>query len=448
MNLKPPIAIVCAIAALCSPVWCQDKRSASKEKVLQFSMAPGWSTNGLQPGDFINYFSFNLSSGYSASNRVFELALISNLNTDYTRGLQLAGLCNFTGANAYGGLSAKVADEKEKSGFASILEGAQFSGLLNFTMDGTFGAQTSGAFNVTRGPLLGVQIGGIANIVHKYSFGMQVGGVMNISHTSMDGVQLAGLVNYTSGGLFGMQVGAINRAMFTEGKNSAADAGHGGIQIGIFNSIDRVNGFQIGLVNWSRQSQGTQIGLINFYKPSNRTGTRDGTAIGLLNIGDFGFLAVSATEVFATQYELATGNRKNGRIMLASQNKYVENVLSYANHAFRGDSWAFGYGIQKMHFNRSTAPGMTEFRFVAYGVHIHQINPVAGKLHRQVNMLSQVKLSAGTRLSPKLYNVYAFAALTGNLFRGEADDWVPQRVMIQRDRAVLWPGLSAGVMLH
>lgn len=422
------------------------------EKQLQVSLAPALGTNGLNPGSFTNHFSINLTSGYSAANLAFEIAGISNLNTNYTRGLQFAGICNLTGANAFGGLSKKEKEEKIKSGFSSTLVGAQFSGVTNYVTNEVYGMQATGGINLTRGALLGVQVSGISNIVYKYSFGVQLAGVSNVSYESMDGVQISSLYNMTTGGLYGLQLGMFNQAAFTEGKNSVADAGAWGFQIGLVNMADRVNGFQIGLINRAKRSQGTQIGLINFYRPGKQMGTKDGTAIGLLNFGDFGFIAISANEIFATNYELATGNRKNGRIKLSSRNTYVENVLSFSNNSYVGDRWAIGYGTMKMFFNRSDAPGMSEFRFLSGGIHFHQVN-FQSKFSTDLNLLSQVKVMLGTRLSPKLLNIYVFTAVTGNFFLTEQDNSLrPNQLStagtMSGNSYEAWPGLSLGVMLH
>jgi hypothetical protein len=171
-----------------------------KKRLFQLSIVPGLGTNGMQPGSFANYFSFNLTSGYSASTLFFEVSPISNLNTNKTRGLQIAGLVNLTGANAFGGLSKRDKELKLKNGFSSFLSGAQISSLANIVVDDAFGAQFTGGINLVKGALIGFQVSAISNIVYKYSFGVQASGLFNVSVSSIDGLQISTLSNYTQGG--------------------------------------------------------------------------------------------------------------------------------------------------------------------------------------------------------------------------------------------------------
>lgn len=432
---------------------CAPAQGIETKRLLQFSLVPGLSTNGLQPGSFNNYFSVNLTSGYSASSSFFEIASISNLNTHLTKGLQLAGIANLTGVNAFAGLSKKEKENKIKTGYTSLFSGAQFSGLANVVMNDAYGAQVSGAFNVSKGALLGMQWSGIANVVYKYSFGFQLSGLSNVSYESMDGVQVAGLMNYTQGGLYGVQISAYNKAGFTEGINSYENKSAWGLQLGLINVAQTMNGFQIGLINWCKHSQGTQIGLINIYKGGKQTGSKDGTAIGLINIGDMGYLAVSANELFAVNYELATGNRKNARLNKSRLNKYWENALIYSRHSFNQSRWAFGYGIRKMYFNRSTLPGMTEFRFISWGMDFQHVNNKPGKIERDLSLLTRLKLMAGTRIAPKLLNVYVFTAITANGFLSDEDqnlapNSVRKRTPVKGESLEWWPGFSAGILIH
>lgn len=80
------------------------QRKLNFSKVFQASLTPGLSTNGLHRGGYHNYFSVNLTAGYSQANYVLEIGGISNINEHETRGIQVAGLSNFTGANAFAGM--------------------------------------------------------------------------------------------------------------------------------------------------------------------------------------------------------------------------------------------------------------------------------------------------------------------------------------------------------
>jgi hypothetical protein len=426
---------------------------AFKDKVFQVSLVPALGTNGLHPGSFNNYFSLNLSSGYSASTVFFELGIISNLNTNRTNGVQLGGIANITGANAFGGLTKKQREEKRKSGFSSNLTGVQFSGVTNIVLGNAFGAQVTGGVNLDNGALIGLQISGIANIVTTYSFGVQLSGLFNVSEMSFSGVQLAGLSNYTRGELEGVQLGLVNQAGATEGKNSVDNTQPTGVQIGFINFAKKMNGFQVGVINFARQSQGTQIGLLNFYTGGKQTGTRDGTAIGLLNIGDITYASVYSSELFALNYELSTGTRKNGRIKLDKRTVYLTNTLIFSHRSFNQADWGFGYGIKKMFFNRSDVPGMSESKFWGYGIDVQHINSEKGKLTKELSLLSRIKIMAGTRIVPKLFGVNCFVALSLNTFLSETEKTIKPIVSsatteVKKMNLQYWPGVSVGLLFH
>lgn len=137
-DLNLSIKICCIGMAVCLSFAVQAQRKNPDQRSFQFSIVPALGTNGLHPGGFTNDFSINLTSGYSKANRVFELAGISNLNTNATRGLQLAGLANLTGANAFSGIKEREIDKMIRTGFEANLTGAQISGLTNAVLTNVF----------------------------------------------------------------------------------------------------------------------------------------------------------------------------------------------------------------------------------------------------------------------------------------------------------------------
>jgi hypothetical protein len=429
------------------------KEATTKERTFQFSLLPGFGTNGMQPGSFVNKISINLTSGYEASSLLLGISSISNLNTNRTAGLQIAGLANLTGANSFGGLSKKDKDIKIKNGFTAHLSGVQISGLTNIVVDDAHGSQFTGGINLVKGALLGVQISGVSNIVYKYSFGLQVSGISNVSVTSMDGVQISGFSNFTKGGIYGLQLGLLNQSGEMEGKNSPDKVLPTGVQIGLINFSGRMNGFQIGLINFAKHSQGTQIGLINFCKKAKLPETKDGTAIGLINAGYFDYASVYTNEIFALNYEIGTGNKKNGRIKLDSRNVYVENALIYSTTPYHSGSWGMGYGLKKMFFNRSALPGMSESRFVSYGIDFQHINYKPGQITTDLSLLSRIKIVAGMRPAPKLYGVNIFAALSYNAYISNSGNspgpfFADASAHVNHSKVEHWPGFSFGVLLH
>lgn len=425
------------------------QRKKSFEKTFQFSLAPGVGTNGLHPGSFTNIFSFNLTSGYSAANKFFELGLLSNANEIETRGLQLGGIANVTGINAYKSMNEKEIDQKYRKGFEANMIGAQISGVVNSVLSNAYGWQATGGINIVRNALFGFQVAGLSNIVYKYSFGFQLAGISNISLQSMDGVQIAAITNYTQGGLYGVQISAFNEAGFIEGKNGYENKDHTGLQLGLINKAkERMNGYQVGLINISGRMQGTQIGLVNIYKRGKDIGTRDGTSIGLINIGDVGHMATYANELFPLNYEISTGNRKNRRIASEAKNKYVFNSLIYSAQGDwlenRNVEWALGYALRKYYYNRSVTPGMTEFWFFSYGGSFLHLNEQKRKLNKELNLLFRPEFSVGKRIHPKLFGVYVFAAVSYNVLMSEES----KEELSSANQNSHWPGASLGVMIH
>lgn len=431
------------------------QRKRSYERVFHVSITPGLGTNGTHPGGYTNAIALHLTSGYAAANRLLEIAGISNFNITGTRGLQIAGLVNLTGGNAFAGMQPKEQDMKVKSGFEANLTGIQFSGITNHVLNNVFGVQVSGGVNVTRGALLGFQVGGLMNVVYNYSFGVQLAGLASVSYASMDGVQLSTLLNYTHGGLYGLQIGCYNRAGFMEGKNSYENHDATGLQIGLLNVAETMNGFQIGLINRAKRSQGTQIGLINLYRTGKTIGTRDGTAIGLVNVGGSGYFSAYANELFYSVVEIATGNSKNTRIETDKFLIEIQNSLIYANDASflrSGRSrWALGYGLKKMYFNRSATPGMTRYRFMSFGVDLLHINERAGTITRSFNLITRPSIGLGTRLHPRLHNIYVTGSLAWNAYVSDQQKslnaWAEHATTIRHRAVFMWPGFSLGVLI-
>jgi hypothetical protein len=120
------VRICCIGIAVCISLTLHAQRKNSDLRSFQFSIVPGLGTNGLHPGGFRNIVSMNLTSGYSKATLLFELAGISNLNTDETRGVQIAGLANLTGANAFLGLRRGKLTKKSGLVLRLILPACRF----------------------------------------------------------------------------------------------------------------------------------------------------------------------------------------------------------------------------------------------------------------------------------------------------------------------------------
>jgi hypothetical protein len=451
--LKSLVAIFFIGFFLCPVSTAIAQQKNKNKKLFQFSALPALGTNGLHPGGFTNAISINLLSGYSKENLLLEIGGVSNLNLEKTSGLQIAGVANITGANAFAGMTPKEKELKIKSGFEANLDGVQLSGLTNVVLTNVFGGQLTGGINISKGALIGLQLAGISNTVYKYSFGLQLAGLWNVSVESMDGVQVAAVSNYTKGGLYGLQLAAFNQAGFIEGVNSYKNDSPTGVQIGLVNKASKMNGFQIGIINIARRNQGTQIGLINVYRNGKDIDTRDGTAIGLINWGNVGYVSAYSSETFIQNYELSTGTfYKNSRIKEERFGKTLQNALIYSRGSWDGKPmWAIGYGLKKMYFNRSDIPGMTAFRFFGYGVDLLHVSRQQS-IEKNVSALSKVKILAGTRLSSKLTGVYVFATIAANYYVSSRGGGISTLLVSEANTddpvKTWWPGGSLGVMLR
>ncbi len=419
-------------------------------RLFHLSITPGFGTNGIQPGSYVNHFSLNLTSGYSLGNKGIEIGGISNLNVEITRGFQFAGLVNLTGGNAFAGMNNKEVQSKKLGGFEANLIGGQFAGILNLVENNVFGAQFSGLANISRNALFGLQIAGLSNTVKKFTFGVQIAGLSNSTVGAIDGIQISSLLNFTQGQLQGVQFGSINNAGFIEGKNSALAGSSTGLQVGLLNLAHKMNGFQIGLVNFGGQMQGTQIGLMNFYRSGKEVGTKDGTSIGLLNIGQTLNLKVFTDDFFYTNYSLITGNGKNFRIKSDRYTTYIMNEISLGYNPKLinndGNSYGLGYGVNYMVFNRSPIPVMNEFRYLETGVSFKHYQDANVKLDR-LNPIISIKVSYGSKLSYKLGGYYLFGAITFNKWFG-SNELTTESIVPKPTDANNWMGYQVGLLIH
>ena len=99
------------------------------------------------------------------------------------------------------------------------------------------------------GYLAGVQIG-LVNLAEEFH-GLQLG-VFNYSEGDVLGGAQIGLFNKCDHGVYGLQAGLINFCNRLEG-----------VQIGLINTAERLEGFQLGLINMTSSLYGVQLGAAN-----------------------------------------------------------------------------------------------------------------------------------------------------------------------------------------
>ena len=164
--------LIAALQTLLLVLIPSDAVADEKERLFQFGLVPPVSSNGSNSGRTVNAISVNLIGGYSAGTRICELGSVWNASREFTKGLQLAGLLNWSGHSC---------------------NSIQISGAANIAASGDSPLQLAGLLNV------GDNIDGL-----------QISALVNVAKT-VKGVQI-GLINYMEDGEDGVSIGLINVA--------------------------------------------------------------------------------------------------------------------------------------------------------------------------------------------------------------------------------------------
>jgi len=217
----------------------QDTQTVTNSKPFRFALIHTWGTNGAKSVENTYHFAINILGGKIGQIKGLEIGGLWNINKYGARGMQIAGLFNFTNAN-----NPKIYSNN-----------AQFSGIFNCTKQGKslqFASifnmgdmarfQLSGIFNVANKAV--VQFAGFANIAQEpkcqitviantaKKSGCQIAGFANTAEESK--CQLAGIVNITSKGRF---------------------------QAGLINIRDTADGVSLGLINIVKQGGIMEAGI-------------------------------------------------------------------------------------------------------------------------------------------------------------------------------------------
>jgi len=448
----------------------QFKKQRYQEKGFQFSIFPGVSSHGINEGWYFNKFSLNLLSGISAGSKHFELAGISNLSLRYTTGIQIAGVANVVGSNAFINLTLK--EERElinEEEFTSYFKGFQIAGYMNYVRNDATGLQLAGAFNYAGGTVLGVQMAGISNMAQKDMVGIQLSGLYNIAIKSVGGWQVSTLFNNTKGALNGVQIGLFNRSGSMIGKRSAPPNNKGrSLQLGLINSSKKMDGVQIGLINFGNKANGTQIGLINFFSIAPAKDSKKTLLpIGLLNSGSTGsFFRASNDELFLMSFEKSSGNCSNCSAtqyrmpMFDGYQKFNQNILSFSYNPsqFREGRpyWSMGYAFERIAYVKYTMVPMksgsqNKTHFFSYGVKVAHVN---WKQEFDPNLSLQTSIygSYGKRIK-LLGNSYLFFSIQINNYltedpeNGIDNKWMLVNIEGNQVTNRIWPGYSVGLQM-
>ena len=402
------------IVVLTMPIVVYAQKKNVKEflpKTFHFSIAPGLSTNGVNPGNFNNLVSLNLTSSYSAGFRLLEVSGISSFTRFSSSGFCLSGLANVVGGDA------PIKNKRDEKEAAPTFHGIQAAGLLNFVTGDVIGAQFSGGVNHSRTNVSGVQVG-LANVNHGFILGVQASALLNAANYT-SGLQASPLVNISKTNLFGFQIGGLNYVKTIYGPKSNVNLGNG-VQIGLINISNEMDGWQFGLINVSRRStKGTQVGLINFFK-----GNVEGTPIGLLNIGrPYATLRVWASDLFLSNYGIGLGSKK------------VQNTLFYSYNPFTNHDQpvrAIGYGLDRIYTrsaNRQIEAGVNVTLFKKEADPVLMFSP-RGSVCFHINR-----------------GIYWNAGITLNaLWHNETSaGWIDD-ISFKTNGCQIWPGFQLGLL--
>lgn len=305
----------------------------------------------------------------------------------------------------------------------------------------------------------GFQLAGIGNSAGENMIGIQLGGLYNLSKESVGGFQISSFFNYTDAQLSGMQLGLINKARRIKGKKSTPPTRSRGWQIGLINSSKEMDGLQVGLINFGGDARGKQIGLINFFsKYPSKEKVRMGTPIGLLNFGSKGsYFRLSYNEIYPTNIEYTTGNCLNCSWVLGSEMPYDDNNQIYNQNALIlgldpwQDTWGFGYGFQKVLYNKFRMPPspLNKKRVISYGIKFLHLNRSLS-FDDSFNLLSRLNVEYGKRWR----FLYVFAGVSLNYFLSEVES-SEEVYKIRTTRVAtgkvgdlngeIWPGYVIGV---
>jgi hypothetical protein len=435
------------------------------KRTFQFSLFPGISTNGVSSGHYYNRFSFNLLGGASAGNTFIEVGGLTNTNFKRSNGIQIAGLANLIGTNAF--LNLNVSEERTliNNDFECSFKGIQAALLMNYVLDNAKGIQLSGGLNVVGRDFSGVQLALVGNSAGGTSIGFHLAGFYNVVDGSVAGVQISSIFNYTGEELSGTQIALINRAQWMMGRHSTPPTERRSLQIGLLNFCREMHGTQIGLINFGGGMRGKQFGVINFFqRMGSKEQVRMGTPVGLLNFGSYGtYFRINYSELFPLNAEVSTGNCMNCTWTQStmpywdSNQQLNQNVLIIGYDRWN-ETWGFGYGFQKLLYSKSSMnPKDVENkkRVITYGVRWLHLNR-SFSFDKTLNLVTRLnfdwgKFKWGNRY--KSYYWYVGASLNYFIYEDDQENtysissWKLASGTLSEFSTICWPGYNIGIQL-
>lgn len=246
------------------------QKNNDKERAFQLTFVSPIGTNGLDCYKYTNHFSLNILAGVSKGLNGFEAGTLANVILKDVNGVQFAGFTNVVLGSVNGVQFASYFNYCGKD-----LKGVTFAGLGNVGLGELHGGQFSAGFNFNRKGGHGVQVAAHTNVVLGNFKGTQVACIANIATKNIDGAQISAGVNYAK----------------------------------------KVKGIQVGLINIADSVDGASIGFLNFIKHGKHQ------------------LEFSADELFYTNISYRTGTSSFYNIFSAGYKPGSKDNV-----------WHFGYG--------------------------------------------------------------------------------------------------------
>ena len=328
----------------------------------------------------LNNISFNMFVGHGYGLQGVEWAGLANWQERFLTGLQFAGIANLVGDR--------------------LDWGGQFAGIGNYSGNNTLGFQAAGIGNYTGNDRMGFQIAGIGNYTGGDSLGFQSAGIGNYAGGNTEGLQIAGISNFSNGDFTGGQIGLLNinlGATFLGG------------QIGLVNiTTGHLKGLQLGLVNYADDIDGAPIGLVNIVRKSK---------IGIKTL---------VNEVGLTSVELRTGG------------KHIYSNLSFGYRPRIGsvaNQYAFGLGLG------GHIPINERFFVDIEGLSQSLKEQFSG--NHKFNMLNTLRLKGGWKATD-IISLIGGASLNVQVQAKDAAKLAPFSIF-KNDSVTIWPGLFIGL---
>lgn len=214
MNKTKIVTIMLALLLICSAGFA---RTDLRVRPFQLSLGYPLGTNGINALEYSNVLSMNLLYGINGG----------------LDGVEVGATFNYIHQNA---------------------NGVQISGVSNIVRRYSNGIFVTGAANLHFGPVKGVDVAGGLNLSGGHADGFFVAGGANIHLRTLDGVSIAGGLNMAAGDAEGFTIAPVN--LFLQD--------YFGVQIGVVNMVNRMDGLQVGVVNIVNDgTEALPIGLVS-----------------------------------------------------------------------------------------------------------------------------------------------------------------------------------------